>query len=181
MYTIFLILHIISAGIWIALAPAMTVVSGLMRKSRGTPAEYNYMRVAGVLGLMLGNIGGIGILVTGPAMVGIHHWPWFPFDSMPWLAWKQVIYIVILLLSFGVMVPASKKTRKKLAEELQSNHQGPGASEELRAMFNRQGAIGMLIGLLVLTNIILGTIFSTQLNPRTTAPAPETAVVTMQK
>jgi hypothetical protein len=165
MALIFIILHVISAGIWIAMWPVMMVMYGLMVKARGTDAEYNYMRVIGVLSMVMGNIAGIGILITGPAMVGIHGWPWFPFDSMPLLAWKQAIYVVILIISMPVMIPLGKKARNLLAAEMAGGHKGPGASPELRAIYAKLRILGFAVGVMVLINVILGTSFTKQLTP----------------
>ena len=156
MYNFFVLLHVLSAAFWIALIPVMALLGKMLARVKGTPAELTVMRTIVGMGMLLGNLGGIGILITGPGMVGIAHYPWFPFGSEDWLAWKQVIYCVILLINFAVMVPLSKKVRKQLAEEMSGAGKGPGASEQLRALYDRTGKVGMIMSLLVLTNIVLG-------------------------
>jgi hypothetical protein len=158
MYTVFVFLHVLSAAFWISLIPVMMLLGKMLDRVKGTPAELTIMRTIIGMGMLLGNLGGIGVLITGPALVGVAHYPWFPFGSEDWLAYKQVIYVIILLINFAVMIPLSKKVRKQLAEEMSGAGKGPGASDSLRALYKKTGTVGMIMSLLVLTNFILGII-----------------------
>jgi hypothetical protein len=156
MYVIFVVLHILSAGIWIGLGVVTVLVNNFRKRAAGTLGELYLMRSTLIYGSVMGNIGGIGILITGPAIAGIHHLPWFAFNTVPWLAIKQVIFIVVLAITFAIYVPLSKKIGRKLGEEMGGANPAGGASMDLRTMFDRIVTIGMVVQILVLTNIILG-------------------------
>lgn len=156
MYTIFLVLHVLTAGIWMALFPTVMILNGLRKKAANTSSELPYMKAISVLGLVLGNVGAIGVLISGPALAGIGKYPWFDFATMPWLAWKQVIFFLALILSFAVIVPRSKKVRKLLTELLDAKRANIGASDELRSTFDSYVTASLIVNLLVLINMILG-------------------------
>ena len=157
MYTVFLILHIICSGCWISILFANISVGGVLKKSVGTLGELYLMRALIAVGSVMGNIGGIGILITGSVITGMDHKGWFPFGTLNWLACKQVIFIVLLGMTFGVMVPRVKKARRMIAEELAGASPTKGASVALRKLIMGIMPIGMVMNVLVLLNIILGT------------------------
>ena len=156
MYTIFVILHILSAGVWIGLGVVTILTNNFRIRASGTLGELYLMRLTLICGSVMGNIGGIGILITGPAIAGIRHLPWFGFSEAPWLAIKQVVFLVVLAITFAIYVPRSKKIGRKIGEEMGGAHPATGASSELRTMFDHIVTIGMIIQVLVLLNIILG-------------------------
>ena len=156
MYTVFVILHILSAGVWIGLGVVTVLTNNFRQRAAGTLGELYLMRLTLICGSVMGNIGGIGILITGPAMAGIHGLPWFPFGTLPWLAIKQVVFLVVLLITFAIYVPRSKKIGRRIGEEMGGANPAMGASAELRTMFDRIVTVGMVVQILVLLNIILG-------------------------
>ena len=156
MYTVFLILHILSAGVWIGLGVVTVLTNNFRKRAAGTLGELYLMRSTLIYGSVMGNIGGIGILISGPAIAGMAHLPWFAFGTWPWLAIKQVVFVIVLALTFAVYVPHSKRLGRRIAEEMGGASPAAGASRELRTMFDRIVTIGMIIQILVLLNIILG-------------------------
>ncbi|MFI5262921.1 MAG: hypothetical protein ACHQM6_00240 [Candidatus Kapaibacterium sp.] len=127
-----------------------------MRATKGTPAELTVMANLNMIGATFGMIGGLGILITGGALTGIESYKWFAFSEFPWLAWKQVIYVVILIINFSIVMPASKKMSKLIAEKVAAGGQG-GASDEIRALGARIGMFAPLMNILALVNMVLGT------------------------
>lgn len=156
MYTFLVVLHIISAGIWVALGVVAIFLNSFRKRAAGTGGELYLMRALVMFGAIMGNIGGIGILVTGGAMTGIAGLGWFQFSLMPWLATKQTLFVILLILSFAVMLPISKKARRTIGEEMAGLNPNAGASPELRLMIDRMVAISLFMQLLVITNIVLG-------------------------
>jgi len=156
MPTFLLILHIIFAGTWVTLGIANLIMVGLAGKHRGTYAELPILKAQATLGTVLGSISGIGILVTGGAYTGILSLGWFPFGTLNWLAAKQTIFVILLALSFGVMMPKGKKIDAMIAAEMASPNAVNGASDALRSAMATLKTVGTLMFLLVLTNIVLG-------------------------
>lgn len=159
MYNVLLALHVITAGIWVALLPAVLILNALRKKYANTSGELHYMAAASRLGLIQGMIGSFGILLTGPGLEGMSEtYAWFDFANQSWLAWKQSIFVVIFLLSMGVMMPKSKRIRKMLGELLDPKRANTGASDELRDAFGGFVTLSLIINSLVLINMILGEI-----------------------
>jgi len=157
MYNLFLLLHIFFAGMVLSLFPFSMFMKGRKARSKGTVVElYNIQLEFGV-GRFMGMIGGIGLLIAGGAMTGIGKMPWFAFgnDQFIWLAVKQTVYVVVLILNFGFMMPVAKKAMPLIAQQLATGGANC-ATEEIRALAARAEVIGMLMGILGLTNAVLG-------------------------
>src|SRR5690349_658045 len=107
MINLFRILHIFFASMLLALLPVALILLRRMRATAGTPGELTTMANLNMIGGTLGMIGGIGMLVTGGILVSLESYKWFNFSEFPLLAWKQTIYVVILIINFTIVVPAS--------------------------------------------------------------------------
>jgi hypothetical protein len=156
MYTFWVVLHIISAGAFIGLGFATVVTNGLRNGAAGTYGEFQYMRTLLVQARVFGNIGAIGVLVTGAAAAGMAHLPWFAFDQLPWLALKQTVWILIAIMTGALFIPRAVRARKMIVSELTMPSVSSGASKELKRMIDQVVVIIYLIELLVLLNVILG-------------------------
>ncbi|HWF44619.1 MAG TPA: hypothetical protein VG537_08250 [Candidatus Kapabacteria bacterium] len=154
-YTIFVILHIISVGFAIGLVGMAIIGTSLRKKIMGTPAELAAIRSAATILPVMGMIASVGILVTGAVMT-IMSYAWFPFSSLPWLAIKQTVFIILLVVVIASLRPRGDKILAKATAELTGPSAMQGASAELRALVNRQYATTLFVGLLVLINISLG-------------------------
>jgi hypothetical protein len=156
MYTFLVILHILSAGVWVSLGVVTIFLNSFRKRVAGTAGELYLMRALIMFGAIMGNIGGIGILITGGAMTGMVWHGWFDFGALPWLAAKQTIYVVLLIMTFAIMLPATKKARRSIGEEMAGLNPAGGASDVLRKQIDRLVAVGLFMQLLILTNIVLG-------------------------
>jgi hypothetical protein len=155
MYTFIVILHIISVGVGVGLI-TMTIVGTILRnKVKGTPAEIAAIRSGAMISPIMGNIATTGLFVTG-AILTTMSYSWFPFSTIPWLALKQSVFVVVLLISLLMLKPQGEKILKMASAELASPNAAQGASAELRALVARQYMTVMLMALLVLINISLG-------------------------
>ncbi len=156
MYTFWVVLHIISAGAFIALGFATWITNGLRKGAAGTAGEFYYMRTLLMQSRVLGNIGAIGVLITGAAAAGMNHMPWFAFGTLPWLALKQIIWVVIAIMTGALFIPRAVRARKLIVSELTMPSASSGASVELKRTINQVVVVLYLIELLVLINVILG-------------------------
>jgi hypothetical protein len=141
----------------LSLFPFSIFMSKRTARSKGTPVElYNIQLEFGV-GRFMGMGGGILLLLAGGAMTGIGKYPWFDFGDphFLWLSLKQTFYVIILILNFGFMMPVAKKAMPLIAKQLASGG-ASGATEEIRALAKKAALIGAIMGLLGLTNAILG-------------------------
>ena len=140
----------------IALLPVALIMLGRMKRTKGTPAELTTMSNLNLIGSTFGMIGGLGILITGGALVGIESYKWFAFSEFPWLAWKQTIFVVILIINFAIVMPASKKMKKLIEARVAEGGAG-GATDEIRALGARIGMFAPIMNLLGLAAMVLGT------------------------
>ncbi|GEM_PF-1763974 len=154
-YTTFVVLHILSAGIVIGLITLSVIGASMRKKVRGTMGELAAIRSGAMISPIMANIGSIGLLVSGVVLTLLQY-SFFPFGTMPWLALMQTDYVVIMAISGAFLAPNGKKILAAANAEIASPGAGSGASESLRSMVDRQYAVVMLVGFLVLLAVILG-------------------------
>lgn len=157
MYNVLLFLHIFFAGMVLSLFPFSIFMNGRKKRSKGTSVELYNIQMEFAVGRFMGMVGGIGLLIAGGGLAGIGKMPWFAFgnEAFLWLAVKQTLYAIILILNFGFMMPVAKKAMPLIAQQL-SVGGGSGATDEIRALAGKASVIGALMGILGLTNAILG-------------------------
>jgi hypothetical protein len=155
MYTAIVVLHLLSVGVIVGLITSAIIGTAMRKKIAGTPAELAAIKNAATVTPIMANIGSNGLLVTGIIMT-LMQWSFFSFSTLPWLAIKQSIFVLILIISFASLMPRGKKILNMAVAELGSPNAAKGASEELRKLVNTQYATTLFVGLLVLCNMILG-------------------------
>ncbi len=157
MYNVLLFFHIFFAAMVLALVPFGIFMKGRKARSKGTPVELYNIQMEFAVGRFMGMIGGIGLLIAGGGLAGIGKMPWFAFgnEQFLWLAVKQSVYVVVLILNFGFMMPVGKKAMPLIAQQIAAGGSG-GATDEIRALAAKASMIGTLMGLLGMTNAVLG-------------------------
>lgn len=161
MYEVFLAIHVLCAGLWVANLPVALILNKLRKRAENTAGEVHYMAAAGRIGLIMGNIGAIGILLSGPALEGMSPaYGWFQFSEpgMMWLALKQIIFVLAIVITGAMLIPRSKKLRVLLQQHMDPKRANTGASDELRAAFQNYVTAGVILNTMVLINIILGEV-----------------------
>ncbi len=153
-YNIFLWIHIFSYIIWLAAFVASIFYYKAINSASGTSREKSLVRSERKISSMGAHIAVLGILISGGAMVSIPsgpQWGWFPFSTYPWLAIKQVIFFIILVIVFGVSMPAGIKLKKLFRatpDETLTNEQ--------RIQWKKAWNISLIVYLLVIINTLLG-------------------------
>src|SRR5680860_64769 len=115
-YTIFYWIHVVSYLTWIAAFIASLFLAFKIGKAFETAKEKSFMlweRKASSLGA---HIGALGILISGGAMAsmpGGPQWGWFNIPLYNWLALKQAIFIIILIL-VGFSIKKSLAFKKEI-------------------------------------------------------------------
>ena len=155
MYTIVLILHVISTGIIIGLITNTILGTSMRKKVKGIPAELASIRNAAMMGPIMANIGSIGLLVSG-VILTLMQYSFFPFSTLPWLAIMQADYVIIMAISGAILMPNAKKILIAANAELASPGAAKGASDTLRAMVGKQYTWMMIIAFLFLIAIAVG-------------------------
>jgi hypothetical protein len=151
-----LVIHIISAGFWIAQFPVEMVLQRWLRNHRGKSGELPVIAAVGSILSMMGQIGGMGILITGLGLVAIEGLGFLSIggNTPLWLTIKQVNYLIAM----GIVGYFIVRPQKEFVGELEAVANGGTSSipqNELVQRFNRLMVPSRIVNLLVLINIIL--------------------------
>src|SRR6266536_793954 len=108
---IVLALHIISAGIWIAQLAAEFAFRSVMRGSQGKPIELPLLMAKVRVVNFMGQVGGIGILLTGFALLWAENLAFLGIGGFTptWLLIKQIVYLVAMGIAFLFIIPTQRK------------------------------------------------------------------------
>jgi hypothetical protein len=151
---IFLALHIISAGIWIAQLPLEVFFRRMVKQAEGTSSELTLrMTWLRLLGNM-GQIGGMGVLLTGLGLIAVNGYGFLGIGAFTpaWLFIKQVVYLILLVMVFTLIRKGSEQMEAAMTLAQTSNGK---VTPELRSMTERFSRIALAHNLLVLVNILL--------------------------
>jgi len=125
-----------------------------VKNAQGTPDERKLILKERKITMMMAHSAILGILISGGAMVSIPsgpQWGWFPFSQYGWLAAKQVIFVVILILVFAIGTPVDVKLKKML-----KNSENDVMNDVQRSQWHKAWNITLLAYLLVVVNTYLG-------------------------
>lgn len=146
------VIHILSAVVWLGYVPSDIVLRRQINNSRGTSGEKNLISSYLILTNIAGIIGMSGLLFTGIILVSvIPYYFFFNFASNHWLAAKQVIMVVLIILVFAFLIPKAKELRTTLNNEKLS--QVPLSDKAHRDLKNLETIIS-IIDVLVLLNFL---------------------------
>jgi len=152
-YSILLTIHILSAVVWLSLLPADLVLRNSIRHSRGKDGEKKLVSVYMKLTNFTGMIGMTGILITGVILtIILPYYSFFDFSKNHWLATKQVIMVVLIVLVFAFLIPKAKKLRLAIGNDIDSSF--PLTEDAVLKIKNLETII-TLINVLVLINFLL--------------------------
>ncbi|MCF6271403.1 MAG: hypothetical protein L3J41_16955 [Melioribacteraceae bacterium] len=123
MYQTYISLHIIFAGVWLSFFIIELVLRGRINKEISVNENVtNYLRFTNIFGIS----GSMGILLTGILLVMVNSgFGFFDMSNNHWLATKQIILIVILIITIAMLIPASRSISKELkvnSETLQKSN-----------------------------------------------------------
>lgn len=152
-YPTFLTFHIVFAGIWLINFLTETILKKQISKNRGRTGEKKLILLFMKFTNLFGIIGATGILVTGIVMVSLNPgYGFFQMSANHWLATKQIVMVIILVLIFTRIIPASKKVKREIGIELENSNQLSG---EGYVTLSKLFKLTTLINVLVLINFLL--------------------------
>ena len=149
-YSVFLIIHQISYMLWIA---SFFGSIYYFFKIRSSSSDYKptMMRKERLVSSMGGHLGFLGIFISGGAMASLKsgaQMGWFDFANYSWLATKQVLFFVALVVIGALVMPASAKVKRLV---------NSGAElKEVEGTWNKAFFFSLLVYVIVLINTILG-------------------------
>ena len=142
MYPTLVTFHIIFSGIWLGFLIIELALRKQIEKNFETDKVSNYLMFSNTFGI----IGSLGILATGILLVTMNsQYGFFDMTSNHWLATKQIILLVILIITGSLIIPNSKQVKEKLEnKKLESIDSG------LKKLFRAN----QIINYMVLINLI---------------------------
>ncbi|HEX6982529.1 MAG TPA: hypothetical protein VF181_07190 [Balneolaceae bacterium] len=152
MYQIFYWVHIVSYIAWLLAFVMSTFYAVKVWGEDDAVKRRKSMRSERLATSIGGHLGALGILISGGAMASIPggpQWGWFNFEFYPWLAVKQIIFLIILVL-VGISIKKSIAFKKKMKRE--KDVMTTETSEKWRKAYRWSLAVYIL----VVVNTILG-------------------------
>ena len=142
MYPTLVTFHVIFAGIWLSFFIIELVLRKQIEKNFEADKVSNYLMFSNTFGI----IGSLGILVTGIFIVTMNsQYGFFDMTSNHWLATKQIILLIILIITTSLVIPNSKEVREKL-----ENNKLESIDSGLKKLFRAN----QIINYMVLINLI---------------------------
>ncbi len=144
-YPTLLTFHIIFAGGWLFSALIDLPFKNYITMSKEVTTKDKLVELYLVLTNKLGMVASVGILFTGILMVIFNPvYGFFEFTSNHWLVSKQILMVVILLIIFIYIIPASKFLRKSIKEN----------SDEVDTNLKRIYKLNTIVNVLVVINFL---------------------------
>ena len=142
MYPTLVTFHVVFAVIWLSFFIIELVLRKQIEKNFESGKVSNYLIFSNTFGI----IGSLGILVTGIFLVTMNsQYGFFDMTANHWLATKQIILLIILIITTSLVIPNSKEVREKLEnKKLESIDSG------LKKLFRAN----QIINYMVLINLI---------------------------
>ncbi len=113
MYPTYITMHILFAGIWLSFFVTEFILRGRIKKEVSVKENIvSYLMFTNIFGIT----GSIGILLTGILLVLNSGYGFFDMTSNHWLAAKQIILVLILLITFSMVIPTAGEIRRELGK-----------------------------------------------------------------
>ena len=142
LYPTYITLHILFAGIWLSFFVTEFILRGRINKETSVKENISsYLMFTNIFGIS----GSIGILLTGILLVLNSGYGFFDMSSNHWLASKQIILVLILIITFSMVIPTAGEVRRELEKDSESI---PKAS--IKKLFKAN----FIINVLVLVNFL---------------------------
>ncbi len=118
-YTI-LTLHIVFAGIWLLNLASEHILRWQIITNKNKSGERKFISLYLTFANLLGMIGAAGILLTGIFLVLNSTYGFFSMADNHWLATKQILMVVLLIIIGAVIIPTAKKLRSVIGNDLEA-------------------------------------------------------------
>lgn len=120
LHAVIFVLHILSAVVWLGLLPADLSLRKYIKKYRGREGEGRLISAYLYITNISGMIGMTGVLLTGVILTFIlPYYSFFDFSTNHWLAAKQVVMVILLVLVFAFLIPKARQVRTSIKGDLE--------------------------------------------------------------
>ncbi|PID56592.1 MAG: hypothetical protein CR986_10080 [Ignavibacteriae bacterium] len=144
-YSSLVSIHILFAGMWVIFFAADILIKKQVREARREQVKNKFISLYLKFTNLFGIVGSVGITITGIIIVFLNPgYGFFDMSHAHWLATKQIIFVIILLTTFFVIIPQSKKLRLMIAQ---------GDAENIHYQFEKIAKVNRIINVLVILNL----------------------------
>lgn len=151
-YQVFYWIHVVSYISWLLAFAGSLYYAAKVRSENDAVKKRKFMRTERLITSIGAHIGALGILISGGAMASIPNgpqWGWMNFQLYPWLAIKQILFFVILVL-VGFSIKRSVAFKKHLKKEKDV------LTTETSKKWQKAYNMSLAVYILVVINTILG-------------------------
>ena len=154
-------LHIIFAGIWLINLAAYPILRSTVLLNKNKSGEKKFIHLYLTFANLFGMVGGLGILVTGIFMVTDNSfYGFFQFTANHWLAAKQILMVILLVILGVIIIPTSKKVRTAIGIDFEKNEPlSDDVYNNLKKLFKWNAVINYIVlinFLLAITHNFIG-------------------------
>lgn len=111
-YPLLVLIHLLCAVIWLGFFPVEIYLIKSIKKESNSDIKNNLVQKLLALTNLTGMIGSIGIILTGIFLVLISPlYNFFEMKANHWLTTKQFVILIILVITFALIIPTSKKIK----------------------------------------------------------------------
>ena len=145
-YPTLITLHIIFAGMWLIYFVAERILKSQIESSSTLDIKNQSILMYIQFSNLFGIIGTTGIAITGIVMVLANNsFGFFSMASNHWLATKQILFVIILFITFALVIPTSKKIIDQITA------MGDNGIQTILEKFYKQN---LIINIIVIVNFI---------------------------
>ena len=145
-YPTLVTIHILFAGMWTIFFAADIFLKRQVREARREEVQNKFISLYLQFSNLFGIVGAVGIALTGIIIVIMNPgYGFFDMSHAHWLATKQMIFVIILFITFARIIPQSKKLRSFIAE---------GVSDQIHSQFEKVTKSNLIINVLVILNLV---------------------------
>ncbi len=152
-YLLIVKLHIIFAGMWLINLAVYPILRSSVVNNKNKSGEKKFIHLYLTFANLFGMIGGAGILLTGIFMVTDNSlFGFFQFTANHWLATKQILMVILLIILGVIIIPTSKKVRAAIGSDFEKTEQ---LSDDVYNNLNKLFKWNLVINIIVLINFLL--------------------------
>ncbi len=146
-------LHAVFAGIWLINLLTDFLLRGDVITNKNKIGEKKFIHLYLTFANLFGMIGATGILITGIVLVVNNPaYGFFNMSSNHWLATKQILMVLLLIILGGFIIPTAKKVRAAIGKDLENQS---AISEDGYKNLQKLFKLNMTINIIVLINFLL--------------------------
>ncbi|MFA7227781.1 MAG: hypothetical protein WC061_02000 [Melioribacteraceae bacterium] len=145
-------LHVVFAGAWLINFVTDLILRSHILSNKNKIGEKKFIHLYMTFANLFGMIGAGGILITGIALVLENPaYGFFSMSSNHWLATKQILMTVLLIILVTYIIPTAKKVRVAIGRDLESSS---AISEDGYKNLQKLFTLNTVINMIVLINFL---------------------------